>query len=59
MIAIVLLKLTLWEVLVDIPHDVPALVVYLLLGLFVFGIWYGSRSKPGDALAGGSPKADG
>lgn len=39
--------LTLRKVITDIPHDVPAMVVYLLLGAFVFLIWRGSRpSRP-------------
>jgi hypothetical protein len=37
--------LTLRKVLADIPHDLPALVVYVLLGGFVFLIWRGSRSS--------------
>lgn len=46
MIASILLKLTLQEILSDIPHDLPALVAYLVLTLFVVGIWLGSRSRP-------------
>jgi hypothetical protein len=37
--------LTFRKVLSDIPHDLPALVVYVLLGAFVFLIWRGSRSS--------------
>jgi hypothetical protein len=33
-----------WEQIVrDIPHDGGAVLAYLLLGFFVFLIWYGSR----------------
>ena len=39
--------LTLRKVIADIPHDLPALVVYVLLAGFVFMIWRGSRKgKP-------------
>lgn len=39
--------LTLRKVLADIPHDLPAVVVYVLLAGFVFMIWRGSRKgKP-------------
>jgi hypothetical protein len=54
-IVLILFKLTLWEVIADVPHDGPALVVYAMLGLFVAGIWYGSRNKSaaaGRAAAG-------
>jgi hypothetical protein len=34
------------DVLRDIPHDVPAMVVYLLVGGFMYAIWRGSRSRP-------------
>jgi hypothetical protein len=37
--------LTLREIIADIPHDFAALVVYVVLGLFVFFIWVGSRPK--------------
>lgn len=54
--------LTLTEVLVDIPHDFGALVVYLMLGLFVFFIWYGSRSgvaeRHGMEYETGEPEAN-
>lgn len=35
--------LTLHKILTDIPHDLPAMVVYVMLGAFVFLIWRGSR----------------
>lgn len=38
--------LTIREVLSDIPHDAAAIFVYLLLAIFVFFIWKGSRSRP-------------
>ena len=37
--------LTLREVIADIPHDVPAMVVYVIIALFVGFIWWGSRGK--------------
>jgi hypothetical protein len=43
--------LTLRKVLADIPHDLPALVVYVLVGLFVGSIWYANRSQ---SKAGGN-----
>jgi hypothetical protein len=49
MFAIILLKLRLQQILSDIPHDLPALVAYAILVLFVLGIWLGSRSRPGQA----------
>lgn len=39
--------LTLGRVLRDIPHDGPAIVVYVLLLVFVGFIWVGSRKKAG------------
>jgi hypothetical protein len=55
-IALVLFKLTLWEIVSDIPHDGPALVIYMMLALFGAGIWYGSRGKaaPEAGNAGGA-----
>lgn len=38
--------LTFHEVLSDIPHDAAAIFVYLLVAIFVFFIWWGSRSRP-------------
>lgn len=46
MFSFILLKLTLREILADIPHGASALIVYLMLVLFIGFIWYGSRSKP-------------
>jgi hypothetical protein len=56
-IAFVLLKLTLWEVVTDIPHDFAAIVTYTVLALFVAGIWYGSRAK-GMSTAGPSGQTE-
>jgi hypothetical protein len=50
-IALVLMKLTFWEVITDIPHDFAAVVTYAILAMFIVGIWYGSRGKA--ALATG------
>lgn len=52
--------LTLTEILVGIPHDFAAVVVYLMLALFLFFIWHGSRSGTarsgaGQARASGAP----
>ncbi len=52
MLSLILWKLTLQEVLTDIPHDPAAFVVYLLLALFIGFIWYGSRAKPKGASIG-------
>jgi hypothetical protein len=38
--------LTFSQVLEGIPHDLPALFVYLLIAGFVSMIWLGSRRKP-------------
>jgi hypothetical protein len=35
--------LTLKEIVVDIPHDMAAFVVYAMLGIFVFFIWFASK----------------
>jgi hypothetical protein len=40
--------LTIGKLLRDIPHDLPALIVYLLLGGFIGMIWLGNRSKRDD-----------
>jgi hypothetical protein len=45
-----LLQLSFRDVVTGIPHDAGALVAYVILGLFVFGIWRGSR--PGGAKEG-------
>ena len=37
--------LTLTEIIADVPHDFGALIVYLMFGLLVWFIWWGS--KPG------------
>lgn len=47
MLSFILLKLTLREMISDIPHDFGALIVYLLIALFVGFIWYGARSNSG------------
>ena len=45
--------LTLSEVLADIPHDLPAMVVYVLIAAFVGFIWWGSRRGDAGPAAGG------
>ena len=37
--------LTLGEVLTSIPHDGPALVIYVMILAFAGFIWHGSRKK--------------
>jgi hypothetical protein len=37
--------LSLSEVLANIPHDGPAIIVYAMLLVFAGFIWYGSRKK--------------
>jgi hypothetical protein len=37
--------LTLSEVVRDIPHDGPSIVVYVLVAMFLLFIWWGSRKK--------------
>jgi len=44
--------LTVGELLRDIPHDLPALIVYILIGGFIGLIWLGNRSKGDDAQGG-------
>jgi hypothetical protein len=34
---------TVRELLTDIPHDGPAIVVYVMIALFIGFIWWGSR----------------
>jgi hypothetical protein len=36
-------RLSLRDIVSDIPHDVPALVVYAMLAVFFGFIWWGSR----------------
>ncbi len=35
--------LTLKDIVLDIPHDMAALVVYAMVGIFVFFIWFASK----------------
>ena len=35
--------LTIGDIIADIPHDLPAIIVYVLLAGFVYLIWRGSR----------------
>jgi hypothetical protein len=51
--------LTLREVLADIPHDLPAMVVYVLIALFVGFIWWGSRGGNTRTAAGGPTSSAG
>ena len=37
--------LTLHEVLTSIPHDAAAVVVYALVGGFIYFVWRGSRKS--------------
>ena len=52
--------LTLGEVLQNIPHDGPAVVVYVMLAIFVGFIWMGSRNsgKPDTTDAGHDPRTE-
>jgi hypothetical protein len=38
--------LTFGELLRDIPHDMPAIVVYVLVGAFIYAIWRANRRRP-------------
>lgn len=38
-------SLTLGRVLADIPHDGPAVILYMMLGVSIYLIWRGSRRK--------------
>jgi hypothetical protein len=49
--------LTLHEVIADIPHDVASLVIYVMVAVFLFLIWYGSRAGSGPDA--GPPAGDG
>jgi hypothetical protein len=49
--------LTLHELIADIPHDVTSLVVYIMVAVFLFLIWYGSRAGGGPDA--GAPAGDG
>lgn len=44
--------LTLREVISDIPHDGPAMIVYVLIAIFVGFIWWGSRGDAGPTAGG-------
>lgn len=37
--------LTFREVIQNIPHDGPAVVIYLMLALFAWFIWWGNRNS--------------
>jgi hypothetical protein len=37
--------LTLREVITDIPHDVPAMVVYVMIAVAVYVLWRSNRKK--------------
>jgi hypothetical protein len=49
MIAVLALQqdngLTLLEVIRDIPHDAPAVVVYVMATIFIVLVWRGSRRQ--------------
>lgn len=45
MLSFILLDLTLREIVTDIPHDVSAIIVYVLMGLLVGFVWYGGRGS--------------
>ncbi|MGH7449123.1 MAG: hypothetical protein ACRELT_16240 [Longimicrobiales bacterium] len=38
--------LTIGEVVRGIPHDGPAIVIYVMILVFAGFIWHGSRKKP-------------
>jgi len=38
--------LSLGEIVRELPHDLPAFIVYALILAFVWLIWRGSRGKP-------------
>ena len=44
MLSLILAKLTLRDVLADIPHDFSALIVYIVLGTFIALVVLGSRN---------------
>lgn len=46
--------LTFREVIQNIPHDGPAVVIYLMLALFAGFIWWGSRNSGGGTPSEGS-----
>lgn len=47
------LDLTLKEIVVNIPHDGPSVLVYGILALFGGVIWLGSRGRPAADDRGG------
>lgn len=53
MLSLVLLKLSLQEILADIPRDAGAILVYVLMAAFAATIWIGSRKRSGDPPTGG------
>jgi hypothetical protein len=38
--------LTFAELVRDIPHDLPAIIVYVMIGAFIFVIWRANRRRP-------------
>lgn len=52
-------RLTIGEIVGNIPHDGSAFLVYALVGAFVFLIWYGNRksSQNASAQSSSSPSA--
>lgn len=53
MLALILLRLTLQDVIADIPRDAGAIVTYALLGLLVAFVVIGSRKSGGTPPSGG------
>lgn len=50
--------LTFREVLQNIPHDGPAVVIYLMLAVFAGLIWWGSRNSGGTPSGGTGDRAE-
>jgi len=46
MLSFIFLKLTLQQVLADIPRDAGAILIYIILLLFMGLVWAGSRKSP-------------
>ena len=45
LISAVFFQLSFRDVVTGIPHDTASIVVYIILGLFLYGIWRGSRPR--------------
>lgn len=51
-------RLTLRDILADIPRDLEAILVYLMFAAFIVFIWWGSRERPPGGGSDAPPPPD-